>query len=79
MIPYILIALASLFISFCCGCAAGHSVGYRQAVAEILPILERSKDILEVLAGTKTINEANEARGKDGTLRTSKEGDRGAP
>ncbi len=77
MIPYILIALASLFIAFCCGCAAGHSVGYRQAVAEILPILERSKDILEVLAGTKTINEAGNKN--DGTLRTSKEGDRGAP
>lgn len=77
MILYILIALVSLFVAFCCGCAAGHSVGYRQAVADILPILERSKDILEVLAGMKTINEA---RGKDdGTLRTSEEGDRGAP
>lgn len=77
MILYILIALVSLFVAFCCGCAAGHSIGYRQAVAEILPILERSKDILEVLAGMKTINEA---RGKDdGTLRTSEEGDRGAP
>ena len=77
MILYILIALVSLFVSFCCGCAAGHSVGYRQAVAEILPILKRSKDILEVLAGTKTINEA---RGKDhGTLQPSEKGDRGAP
>lgn len=77
MILYILIALVSLFVAFCCGCVAGHSVGYRQAVADILPILERSKDILEVLAGMKTINEA---RGKDdGTLRTSEEGDRGAP
>lgn len=77
MILYILIALVSLFIAFCCGCAAGHSIGYRQAVAEILPILEMSKDILEVLAGTKTINEA---RGKDdGALQTSEKGDRGAP
>lgn len=77
MIPYILIALVSLFISFCCGCAAGHSVGYRQAFAEILPIVKKLKDISEVLAGTKTINEA---RGKDdGALRTSEEGDRGTP
>ena len=77
MILYILIALVSLFIAFCCGCAAGHSIGYRQAVAEILPILESSKDILEVLAGTKTINEARDK--DDGALRTSEEGDRGAP
>lgn len=77
MIPYILMALVSLFVSFCCGCAAGHSVGYRQAFSEMLPIVKKLEDISGVLAGTKTINEA---RGKDdGALRTSKEGDRGAP
>lgn len=77
MILYILIALVSLFISFCCGCAAGHSVGYRQAFAEMLPIVKKLEDISGVLAGTKTINEA---RGKDNAaLRTSEEGDRGAP
>lgn len=77
MILYILIALVSLFIAFCCGCAAGHSVGYRQAFTEMLPIVKKLEDISGVLAGTKTINEA---RGKDdGALRTSEEGDRGTP
>lgn len=77
MIPYILIALVSLFVSFCCGCAAGHSVGYRQAFTEMLPIVKKLEDISGVLAGTKTINEA---RGKDhGTLQPPEEGDRGTP
>ena len=76
MILYILIALVSLFIAFCCGCAAGHSVGYRQAFSEMLPIVKKLEDISGVLAGTKTINEV---RGKDhGTLQPPKEGDRGA-
>lgn len=76
MIIYILIALVSLFIAFCCGCAAGHSVGYRQAFSEMLPIVKKLEDISGVLVGTKTINEA---RKDNGALRTSKEGDRGAP
>jgi choline dehydrogenase-like flavoprotein len=77
MIPYILIALVSLFVSFCCGCAAGYSVGYRQAFAEMLPIVKKLEDISGVLAGTKTINEA---RGKkDGTIQPPEEGDRGTP
>ena len=45
MIPYILIALISLFVAFCCGCAAGYSTGYKAAFAEMLPIVKQLEKI----------------------------------
>lgn len=69
MIPYILIALVSLFISFCCGCVAGYSSGYRAAFAEMLPIVKH----LEKL--TQDINDAK--RGKSNGNSTDASSERG--
>lgn len=53
MIPYILIALISLFVAFCGGCAAGYSAGYRAAFAEMLPIVKELEHIVTVMGAKK--------------------------
>lgn len=69
MIPYILIALVSLFVSFICGCVAGYSSGYRMAYSEMLPIVKH----LEKL--TQDINDAK--RGKSNGNSTDASSERG--
>ena len=53
MIGYILIALISLFISFCGGCMAGYSAGYHKAFAEMLPIVKQLERITTDVMGAK--------------------------
>lgn len=68
MIPYILIALISLFIAFCCGCAAGYSTGYKAAFAEMLPIVKELEHIVTVMGAKKhgnTIDASSERGDKE--------------
>ena len=59
MIPYILIALISLFISFCGGCMAGYSAGYHKAFEEMLPIVKELEHIVTVMGANKHGNKTN--------------------
>ena len=60
MIGYILIALSSLFIAFCCGCLAGYSTGYKAAFAEMLPIVKQLEKITnDVIGATRNGNRVN--------------------
>lgn len=69
MIPYILIALISLFIAFCCGCAAGYSTGYKAAFAEMLPIVKQlekiTNDTLGAIRNGNTANDPSERGNKE--------------
>ena len=65
MIGYILIALISLFISFCGGCMAGYSAGYHKAFEEMLPIVKELEHIVTVMGAKKNGNkiDASSERG----------------
>lgn len=69
MIGYILIALISLFVAFCCGCAAGYSTGYKAAFAEMLPIVKHLERITTDVMGAKkngnTIDASSERGDKE--------------
>lgn len=68
MIGYILIALISLFVAFCGGCAAGYSGGYHKAFEEMLPIVKELEHIVTVMGAKKhgnTIDASSERGDKE--------------
>ena len=70
MIPYILIALISLFVAYIFGAAAGYGAGYKVAYSEMLPIVKQLEKLTNDVLGAIKNGNTTDASSERGDTKT---------